>query len=459
MGIAVSHIAWAVFKGRAKLECADLCQIVPGLSVRFDPRTLEFEVHLPAAHGLVEVLAHERQPLEMCLHDIDLLSEDGQYHLTADAIGGLTRQNPLIEWPEACVFPERVHCESSQDTRRLVLAPQEQPLTFRMPTILSSEHPFQVHYGQACPGLWLPNGIRVEKLGASIHLTHDHPIPGVVCAFGAANFFDDGIEARLSAALSLGYGRLLLPVMTLQNQSICFYGSMNERKHQYLPMASEVHVFRELMDALLKGMLELPDAEFGSMQLALRFMLLGKDAPMPVEVLYLQLMTCIEAMDGVRTLQPKATSELLGVSMETACLLNAMRHQLVHGCGGYRQAFQRVAQEQFANCAEGLIGALRACIPIPAESPHRTWQAALKGRTPSPIEQQVLEMEEALEQVDFNPGQCNFAVLWLRLCERLDAYWCARLRVPEALAAKRYSQLPLQPLPVLCGKGGVDTTQ
>ena len=164
------------------------------------------------------------------------------------------------------------------------------------------------------------------------------------------------------------------------------------------------------MDAVLAAMVAMPSDRLEHERYAQIFLLMGKNADVPVEVRYLLMMTCVEAMDGKKSLQTDSTSQMLGVSLDAAGLLNAMRHQLTHGRGGYREAFQAVLSEQFRHKELDLEATFRDCITA--------------------------------------EHQFDFAALWLRLAERLDAFWCAWLGISESLAAQRYSPVPLMLLPV-----------
>ncbi|GGH51442.1 hypothetical protein GCM10010975_05060 [Comamonas phosphati] len=139
--------------------------------------------------------------------------------------------------------------------------------------------------------------------------------------------------------------------------------------------------------------------KFLHVEMALQFFLLGKMADVPVEVRFLQLMVCVEAMDQVPDLKEETTAALLGVSRPAAKLLNCLRNKLVHGAGGYMQAFQKTLEEDF------------------------------KGKPP------VLE-DGFANCLEFE-GKLQFAPLWLRLCERLDAFWCAYVEVEPRLVEHR----------------------
>lgn len=159
----------------------------------------------------------------------------------------------------------------------------------------------------------------------------------------------------------------------------------------------------ELIRAVLCGAIALSDQQFDAAYSGLKFFLAGKQADVWLEARYMLLMTCVEAMDGknTRQLRRETTSALLAVSGDAATLFNCMRNQLVHGQGGYRKAFAAFLKDD------------------------------LKGRE--------LVLESELQGCIDQEGSLDFVQLWLRLCERLDAFWCAYLRVPIALVAQRHS--------------------
>jgi len=114
-------------------------------------------------------------------------------------------------------------------------------------------------------------------------------------------------------------------------------------------------------------------------------------------------MTCVEAMDGVYQLKEQSSAAMLGVSADAALLFNCMRNQLAHGRGGYQQAFDAFLNEN------------------------------LKGR----------QLASDLADCVADGRKLDFAQLWLRLCERLDAFWCAYLGIPDELTRQRFSPVPL----------------
>jgi hypothetical protein len=139
---------------------------------------------------------------------------------------------------------------------------------------------------------------------------------------------------------------------------------------------------------------------------ALKYFLDGKQADASLEARYMLLMNCVEAMDGVWQLTESTTAALLGVSDAAAFLFNGMRNKLVHGHGSYAQAFAALGKDKLDSRQPQMEPELAGCIQ----------------------EQQL-----------------DFVQLWFRLCERLDAFWCAYLGVPADMVQDRYSPVTLMP--------------
>ena len=148
---------------------------------------------------------------------------------------------------------------------------------------------------------------------------------------------------------------------------------------------------------------------FSKAYLALKYFVAGKQADVALEARYMLLMTCVEAMDGenTRQLKQECTAAMLGVSLDAALLFNCMRNQLVHGRGSYQQAFAAFLQDD--------------------------------------LKERGLRLEPPLQQCLIDDGGLDFIQFWLRLCERLDAFWCAYLNAPSELVAQRYAPISLMP--------------
>lgn len=394
------HLIFSIFEGHADLESPEHGITLPNVSVHFDSQKLEFVAFLPASHSLVRRLARERRSLSLWLHNISLHNQQIKVNLEAEKFC-LYRQDALSEWPESLGFFQN-NCGLEDDgMRRLVLAPSIKKLVFHTVESISDQHPYQVYYGGACSGLAVPDPLEHETLTGPVIFSQRYPKSGFVCAFSKGNFFP--LEKRIHTGLMLAHGRNLPLVMKLQDREITFYGSRTNDPVNYLPLlkAGREPAIRVLLNALLAGVVNLTDEKFKHASFALRFFLLGKTADVPVEVRFLQLMTCVEAMDGAETRQLKneCTAALLGVTDDAAALLNGMRNKLVHGRGGYREAFKAVLAEDF--------------------------------------KKRPLQLEAELKPCLFADGELDFSHLWLRLCERLDAFWCVYLRVAPELTKHR----------------------
>jgi hypothetical protein len=266
---------------------------------------------------------------------------------------------------------------------------------------------------------------------------------GVLCAFSDSDFSSQ--SDRIKAALELAFGQPLSLVMERAGDSLTFYGLPEKSRYSHLPLLPSKNIAQasRLCVALIEGMLRLTDERFDDIRPAQQFTVLGKNSAVPAEVRFLQLMLCVEAMDGRRTLETEATKRLLGVSADAAFMLNSFRNQLAHGRGGYEKAFTALSRQQFKKRSGDLKRALMECIPVSLTESASDWQELRSHRLLRPIEHQMLEMELALKSDGVHAEQCNFALLWLRLAERLDAFWCAYLGVPTELARGRYSPLPV----------------
>lgn len=398
------HLALTRFEGRADLESPGHDLVVCNVPVQFDPVELVFEVHLPASHDLVQELVRDPSS-QLHLTNVEFDSAGLGVRLEARSVKELSRQNSLLEWPEFFDSPDGQAADSA--TRRLVLGLGESKITFTAPSLLNAEHPYQAYYNNACGDLWFPSQFTPEGFATSVRFCRDHPLKGFIGAYSDSDFFD--YEKRIHAALELIHGRYLPIVLKVQGRQISFYGHRKEAKNNFLPLVNSDPEGKDLTNAVLAALLAMRSDEFRRVLLAQKFFLLGKQVGVPMEAQYLMMMTCIEAMDGKDALKDATTSQMLGVSLDAARLLNSMRHQLTHGKGGYREAFQAVFSHQFRHKQPDLEPAFKDCITA--------------------------------------EHQCDFPALWLRLAERLDAFWCTWLGIPESLAEQRYSPVCLMPLP------------
>ncbi len=403
------HLALTPLDGTADLVCPRYDTVVRNRAIRFDPVELVFTVQLLATEPLVEDLANEHDAIEFQLSNVVLSHADLGVHLEAEYLDGLFRQNALSEWPESIGINQSSGFKvEGSITRRLLLGPEEREIIFTARELLDVERPYKVFYSNACDSLCPPADLFLERRATPVRFEPKFPTQGFICAFASIDFFAE--EERIRAALQLIHGRHLPTALMVLGRQITFYGHRTAKRSNYLPLVEDDHDANHLTDAVLAAFAVMPPVQFEKIRYALSFFRLGKEADVPVEAKYLLLMACVEAMDDRQSLQTDSTSRMLGISSDAAKLVNGMRHQLTHGKGGYQQAFDAVIAEQFSNAKPVLESALKACIS-----------------------------EE---------GQLDFAVLWLRVCERIDAFWCAWLGISDSLAAQRYSPVSLMPLPI-----------
>lgn len=417
MSKILKHLIFSNFEGTGTLtlQSPEHEITLPGLPVQFDPQTLEFVIFLPASHELVGHLAsrHLDSP-QLLLCNLSLRCPQTGIQLEAEEFS-LHRLNPLSDWPEGIgLLPSDYENGEDGAERRLVLGPSAKRLEFHSVNSVSEQYPYQVCYADVCEGLVVPSPLAHMSLAKPVEFSLKCPKPGFVFASSEGDF--SGLEKRIHAALMLAHGRDLPWVARLEGHQISFYGSPKNTSLNCLPLLKKERnsSAKALLDALLTGFVGLSDADFKHAFFALRFFLLGKTADVPVEVRFLQLMTCVEAMDGAETreLKEECTSALLGVSGDAAALFNEMRNSLVHGQGGYREAFEAVLAKFFGK--------------------------------------RTLQLELELKPCISADGELYFHCLWLRLCERLDAFWCAYLGVVPELVKERFSLSVVPLMPCIC---------
>lgn len=392
-----NHLIFSALRGSADLECPEYGLITPNLDVTFYPERLEFELYLDATDPLVDALANERRPLHLWLRNVNLFYEEGGRTMQAESFC-VRRNNALSEWPEAFggLFAE------DGEKRRLLLTPDVRCVELQCDKAFPT--PYQIYYADACSGIGVPHPVEHVSLPSPVFFNALHPQKGFFCARSEHDFFSK--EDRLSAALEFIHGRDLPLVCEIRAENVRFYGSRLKESVNYMPSSKE-HDCR-YMEAVIHGFLNLEAKEFASSRAALSFHLAGKQADVFLEGRYILLMTCLEAMDGLRQLRAERTSALLGVSKSAALLINGMRNELVHGKGGYEQAYEAFRSSQ-------------TCEP------------------------DSLALEDGVADCICSDGSLDFASLWLRLCERLDAFWCAYLKLDASLQERRYAVLSLMP--------------
>ncbi|HVL44927.1 MAG TPA: hypothetical protein VM407_08885 [Acidovorax sp.] len=395
---APEHLLLEVFEGYAELAIPARDLVSERVPIRFHPKTLRLEAFFPPASEVVGVLGPERESILLLLRNVVLSEPTNMVQLRAEELQ-LYRSNALSEWPESLGLTWSDNDGEGEDLRRLELAPQHQALAFQASQTISIEHPFQIYYGNACPSLRSPTTLEHHSLPETISFCSDFPQPGLLCAFSSDDFFAK--EERIHAGWMLIHGRQLPPALQIRGREVCFFGVKDMGEPSYLPLVDDWG--SALPDSIMKSLMDMEHTRFASTYLALKYFLAGKQADLWLEARYMLLMTCVEAMDGAFKLKEAKTASMLGISSDSALLFNCMRNKLVHGCGGYRQAFDAFLQQD--------------------------------------LKQRSLPVE--LADCVRGDSDLDFGRLWLRLCERLDAFWCAYLGIPDELTRHRYSPIPL----------------
>lgn len=404
MNTTSQHLLLATFEGYAELAIPALHLAARRVPIRFNPQVLRVEAFLDPADEVVAGLASVCESIMVTLHSVVLHDAGEAVHLKADGLK-LYRSNVLSEWPESIGLTWSDFEPEDKGTRRLELSPLDQMLTFNADEVIYSEHPYQIYYGNACPGLRVPGPLEHRSFSAAVSFCSDFPQRGLLCAFSAGDFF--ALKTRVHAAWMLIHGRELRPVLQFKGREVCFFGHEVKSKFSYLPLVD--HWGSALPDNVMNGFMDMEQDRFNKAYLALKYFLAGKQADVWLEARYMLLMTCVEAMDGekIRQLREECTAAVLGVSHDAAFLFNCMRNQLVHGRGSFQQAFEAFLQDD------------------------------LKGGQ--------LQLEPELQQCVINGVKLDFVQLWARLCERLDAFWCAYLNIPADLVPHRYARTSLMP--------------
>lgn len=293
----------------------------------------------------------------------------------------------------------------------LQLTPTIYQLELKTDAVLCPDKPYVSFYGDACSRL-LP--ITEFQIGEGLPLVScvlNEPFPSLLCLSSREDF--SHWEERLHAGFMLAHGRVLPLVLEVSGTDVVLCGHVKAGQQNRLPLLSQFssEEAEELLRQMLQGFCDLRNDEFAHAFFALRFFLLGKTADVPVEVRFLQLMVCVEAMDEVFVLCEKTTAALLGTSPAAAKLLNCMRNKLIHGAGGYLEAFTEVLKKNF------------------------------KGSLP--------QLGPGFDDVVIVREELQFTQLWLRLCERLDAFWCGYLKVDPDLLMHRSTWADIALLPAV----------
>lgn len=397
------ELVFSVLPGKADLESPAHGIVIANLSVSFDAQNLVFEISLDVEHPLVWELAQEYESSDLWLKRLEISMPNNAGVLRADSFC-LPLRRGMSEWPEVLGIRQADYAdfEKPETVRRLLLSPSKKLLEFQIDDdLLTGNH--------ACYTGWemmflKPASLKLSPDGDEIKFDTSQADRSLISFSSAADFW--GVEERIQTGLSLAQGRNLQPVFKVERGKCLFYGGRDSGGKQALAMLQDGGGARELLDQLLYGICRLEEERFAKARLAIRFFLLGKQAVL-IEQAFLQAMICVEAMDEVHGLKETTTAVLLGVPCQVAKLINEMRNKLVHGEGGFQRAFEHVKKIIF------------------------------KGS--------VCKLEQGFEMLLTERGELEFFLLWLRLCERLDAYWCSYVGVaPELLQHRnRWFQVPL----------------
>ena len=433
-------------KGQATLTCSVSQVRIRDLSIEFDPESLEFIADFSAHRAAVEKLEAVEDVASLTLEDLSLRDESGEFEFTAHSA---IEVRPQKSWSWLCDFWFGLEESDHSNPCLVTLNAANSVVRLDALTPLRSSRSFEHHWGIAQRNVSLPNSVLPGGAESKIFLSQHALARGIFCASSDSNFSQR--SDRIKAALELICGQPLSPVMECSGNALAFYGLPAKSRFSDLPLLSDKNLAQaaRLCTALIEAMLSLSEEQFDEIRVALKFTVLGKNSAVPAEVRFLQLMMCVEAMDGRRTLKTETSKRLLGISTDAAFLLNSFRNQLAHGRGGYEKAFILVFEEEFRGRSDALKRALMECIPVPPLEGISSWEELRSHRLLRPIEHQMLEMELALNKDGVHVDQCNFMLLWLRLAERLDAFWCAYFAVPPELTQGRYSPLPVLPPVVL----------
>lgn len=396
------ELVFSVLTGKADLESPAHGIVIANLSVSFDAQSLVFEISLDAEHPFVWELAQEYESSDLWLKRLEISMPNNAGVLRADSFC-LPLRRGMSEWPEVLGIRQADYAdfEKPEAVRRLLLSPSKKLLEFQIDgDLLTGNH--------ACYTGWemmflKPASLKLSPDEDEIEFDTSEADRSLISFSSAADFWS--VEDRIHTGLSLAQGRNLAPFFKVKRGQCLFYGKREFQKRQALAMLREERLSCKFLGQLLEGALRVEEQKFQQARLAIRFFLFGKASNEPVEIRFLQLMVCVEAMDEVSQLREETTAALLGISPAAAKLLNCMRNKLIHGSGGYQEAFFNVKKNDF----QGLIP----------------------------------ELGPGFDGVVVKQDELQFVQFWLRLCERLDAFWCTYLGVDVDSQKLRYSPLPL----------------
>jgi hypothetical protein len=395
-----------VWEGTARFDIIDEGLTFGPWPVRWDPLSLLFTFDLDGSSDEFNALynLHWRRLGMIKLYDVKLQCGLLVVHATGVEV---RRSNSLTEWPDGL-------CES-EDALKLVLGPTgEQCIEFRI-------------WGDSVPsedGAWWDNWPKKFAFPATLKepagrfetwSCRTPPNPAAVflgCSGTSPRI--TSVHNRLQMVLELASG-VPLPLRLLWiGDTVTVFKKVSCFPSNDLSMLEPGWAAQPLRELLHAGA-SLSDGEFEKLRYAAALTVEGKGNHIPGELRFLLLMMCVELLDDVSKLTDDATAAMLGVDRKVAGMLNGLRDALMHGSngGGHANATRYFMSGKGRRCIDAL----------PLEWLH------------------VLNAERS---------QPDMIAIYLRLCERLDAFWCARLGMGadmQAFRAQHGPMIRLMPLP------------
>lgn len=368
---------------------------VPPAQVSFtlDARTLRVEVELPAGHPIHARWLNACQVL-LALRACTLHRRASD---KAEAID--FRMDELLLW-DATPTPLRFeHLSCAAPVARLELIPSERRVVLEGSTTIEPLRPFQVVYQDSGAFHMMMPSLRADGFADDIRVEQNRP--GKRLRFYSGdNFLSQ--ERCLHAAWSLLQGGVMGRVLEIEGNTLRLYGGAAEPCRAHFPM-----VWRGdggLAQSVFLGFLRASAHDVARWYDPLKMYLAGKALPTYVDVSFLMTMACVEALDEVSDLDEATTAALLAVERDFAKFCNCMRNKLIHGEGGFQQAYKRVIANDFRG--KGSVAA------------------------------ECLNPEGEFDGIRF----------MFRLWERMDAFWGACVNVPpDVINERRAARVPLGP--------------
>lgn len=273
---------------------------------------------------------------------------------------------------------------------RLLLHPAKRRICLR-PEVAVANFSYAALYTGALSSFGLREEITCEAVlvGLRVHLGN----APVLLVSAEQNFLHN--KQRLELALGLLHGSPLQQVLQATPDEVIFFGWPTNPSGNAMSMVHASSPMKQALSALVDAFVLMPDENFRRERLACLFHLQGKSNAAPLEIRYLMHMMAVEMWDEVGSLQDITTSEMLGLQEPEGKLINVMRHKLVHGSGGYKDAYLTAVKDRF----DGEVPVVRTdfCGPL-------------------------------------DKSNVDFAQLYLRLVERLDAFVWGRYGLAENMS-------------------------